>query len=404
MSAFRYRALDSSGNAVEGLHKAASRQDVISALQAKQLFVVEVTDAEQQANDRPWKWRAGAAVSLDVQALLFSQLALLLKSGLALDRALAIAADLPETLAAQSALQQIRQALRSGKSLSSAMAEQADVFTTHTINTLRAGELSGSLPECLARLAAYLQQSARMKDRLINLLIYPAVLMASIGLAVVFLMVVVVPQFESLFESLGAQLPWYTQALLAVSGFVRRFGALILLACCFVAGGAFYAHRTPSVRAAWHAWALKIPGLGQLWVKSEVSRFCASLALMLQQGVPMLSAISYSAGALQNEKMRHDVASTLGRVKSGLTLSSALSHCPWFPRMAVQMMAAGEESGKLPEMLGDIAHTYAWHTEQAGQRIQAVLVPAVTLLLTGMVGFIILAVLLPIYDLTGTLG
>ena len=402
MKPFHYRAVDETGQAQNGHVQAVDRHAALQTLQNQRLFVVALSEQGKPAAGSWPAWRA-KGLSDVLQQHLLEQLGVLLQAGLPLDRGLAIVAELPESVYARKALDRIRQEVRSGSSLSAALANSQDRFSPVALNLVRAGEAAGTLPQNLSQAAAYLAQGARLKGKLVNALIYPGILMVTVVVAVLFLIVVVVPQFEALFESLGSSLPWYTQVLLAISSGLRHYGLYALIAAALLAAVAVMRWRQPAVRERWDARLLRTPVIGPLWQKAEVARFSASLSVMLSQGVPMLTALGHSGALLQNRLLRQGLASALRQVKSGQGLAKSLGQNPGFPHMALQMMQAGEDSGQLPAMLSEVASAYELQTEQASTRLLAVLVPALTLLMTAMVALVILAVLLPVYDLTGNL-
>lgn len=374
----------------------------LQQLHGQRLYVLELSEHGVSATRTAYDWHR-AGLSGELQYHVLEQLGTLLKAGLPLDRALAIVAELPESRQAKAMLEQVRQAVRTGGSLSSALAEASLDFSPVAVNLVRAGEAAGSLPQNLMQAASYLAQGARLRGKLLNALIYPAILMFTVVLAIGFLMTVVVPQFEALFSSLGVSLPWYTQVLLAASAALRAYGLYIVVALAGLAVWGIRYARQEAVRRVWDARALRLPILGPLWQKAEVARFCASLSVMLGQGVAMLGALAYSGAIIQNRHLRQVVDNARVAVKAGQGLSAALSQEPGFPHMALQMIQAGEESGQLPTMLAEVAAAYELQTDQASSRFLAVLVPALTLLMTAVVALVILAVLLPVYDLTGTL-
>lgn len=402
MKPFHYRAVDEAGQAQNGQVQAVDRHAALQALQNQRLFVVALSEQGKPAAGSWPTWRA-KDLSDTLQQHLLEQLGVLLKAGLPLDRGLAIVAELPESVYARKAIDRIRQEVRSGSSLSAALAHGQDRFSPVALNLVRAGEAAGTLPQNLSQAAAYLAQGTRLKGKLVNALIYPGILMVTVVVAVLFLIVVVVPQFEALFESLGSSLPWYTQVLLAISSGLRHYGLYALIAAALLAAVAVMRWRQPAVRERWDARLLRTPIIGPLWQKVEVARFSASLSVMLSQGVPMLTALDHSGALLQNRLLRQGLASAQRQVKSGQGLAKSLGQNPGFPHMALQMMQAGEDSGQLPAMLSEVASVYELQTEQASTRLLAVLVPALTLLMTAMVALVILAVLLPVYDLTGNL-
>lgn len=402
MIAFHYRALDEAGKAHNGQLQAEDKPSALHALQNQKLYVLALS--EQTLVSPGWAIAWGkSGLTLDLQQHVLEQLGTLLKAGLPLDRALAIVAELPESTQARAVLEQVRQTVRSGSSLSTALTHAHSEFSPVALNLVRAGEAAGTLPQNLLQAAAYLAQGARLKGKLVNALIYPCILMLTVLLAIVFLIVAVVPQFEALFASLGASLPWYTQAVLMLSTLLRTYGIYLLIGLAVLAALGFQHGRQSAVRLRWDTRLLQAPIIGPLWQKAEVARFCASLSVMLGQGVPMLGALGYSGAILQNRRLRQVVETARTQVKAGQGLASALGREPGFPHMALQMMQAGEESGQLPVMLAEVASAYELQTDQASTRLLAVLVPALTLLMTAVVALVILAVLLPVYDLTGNL-
>lgn len=402
MIRFYYRAVDQAGKAQTGQMQAADYQSALFSLQSKGWYVLALSEHESKPSSLRLAWSSNS-LSSHLQQHILEQLGILLKAGLPLDRALSILAELPESQNARAATAQLRQEIRNGRSLSAALASATIPFSAIALNLVRAGETAGTLPQNLLQAASYLAQAARLKGKLVNALIYPSILMATVSIAVLFLVAVVVPQFEALFESLGSQLPWYTQVLLAISSGLRAYGLYALLALAVIIGIVVQRGLKPSVRERWDGRLLQVPIIGPLWQKAEVARFCSSLAVMLGQGVPMLSALSHSGAVMQNRRLRQRVESARAAVKAGQGLSRSLAQEPGFPHMALQMMQAGEDSGQLPTMLQEVANAYELQTEQASTRLLAVLVPALTLLMTALVALVILAVLLPVYDLTGGL-
>lgn len=402
MSTFHYRAADEQGRSQHGSIQATDKSDALQQLQRQRLYVLELSDAPLK---RPASrfWPVSRGLSELHQQLIMEQLGTLLKAGLPLDRALAIVAALPESSQAQERMNQVRKSVREGSSLSQALAAHADTLAPVALNLIRAGEAAGTLPQNLLQAAAYQAQGTRLKGKVLNALIYPSILMGTVLVAVVFLILVVVPQFEALFTSLGANLPWYTQVLLNISDALSRYGPLILIGIGLALVIVVRQWQRPAVRLHWDARVLQFPVIGPLWQKVDVARFCASLGVMLGQGVPMLNALSHSGAVMQNRKLRQSVETARTAVKAGQGLAQSLGLASGFPHMALQMMQAGEDSGQLPTMLGEIAAAYELQTDQASTRLLAVLVPALTLLMTVLVALVILAVLMPVYDLTGSL-
>ena len=404
MNTFFYQALNDKGQSSNGQIQAKSRTEAVAMLQQQNQFILQLSEhALHSQNTARFNVFKPQGLSLALQQQFAEQLAQLLRAGIPLDRALLTLSTMPESARAKAIIEQIRQEIRSGKSLSAALESQHGKFSALYVNLIRAGEQSGSLPENLSRLAIYMAQSAKLKGKLINAMIYPMVLLAAISFAIVFLLWVVVPQFSILFDSLGSALPWYTQALIAISRFLQNYWYMLLatLALCAYIGVKQW-HK-PSFRLALDGHLLANASLGRLLLRADIAKFSATLATLLGNGVPLLSALNYAQAVLSNTVLQRSVGKASESVKAGIGLAHALQQQQGFPHMALQMIQVGEESGSLPLMLEQVAQTYEQQTEQAITRFMALLVPAITFLMTLIVAFIILAVLLPIYDLTGNL-
>jgi general secretion pathway protein F len=330
-------------------------------------------------------------------------LATLLGAGQPLDRALGTLLELPENDAAKKSIERIREAVRGGAPLSAALEQQHGLFSRLYVNLVRAGEAGGGLHASLLRLADYLGRSAELRARLINALIYPVLLMAVVGGAVLFLLMFVVPQFQSLFDNLEAELPWYTQFLMWTSETLRGWWWLGVAA---MAAGLLWLNATladPVFRLALDERVLASKLFGSLAARLDTARLARTLGTLVNNGVPLLTALNLSRPVMVNSWLGKALEAATGEVKTGSGLGYAMARQKCFPRLAVQMIQVGEESGELDTMLLKVADTFDAETGNAINRLMALLVPVLTVLMTVVVAAIILAVLLPIYDLTGSL-
>ena len=332
------------------------------------------------------------------------QLATLLGAGQPLDRALGILLELPEDAAAKRTITDIRDAVRGGASLSAALERQHGTFGRLYVNMVRAGEAGGSLHDTLQRLADYLERASALRGRVINALVYPAILLLMVGLSLLFLLGYVVPQFAAMYESLDAKLPWFSQLVLGLGMFVRHWWILILALPLLALLWLERKRRDPAFMLAFDRWLLRQKLAGPLVAKLDTARLARTLGTLLRNGVPLLAALGIARNVLDNRVLAADVEAAAGEVKNGIGLSMALSKGKRFPRLALQMIQVGEESGALDAMLLKTADTFEQETSVAMDRLLAALVPAVTLLLAVVVGVVILSVLTPIYDLTNVVG
>lgn len=402
---FRYRALNARGEMLDGLMEAASEAEVVQRLQEQGHMPVEARPAGEGGGSANWRALLRPKPFAGQRLVQFTQqLATLLAAGQPLDRALTILLDLPEDAAAKRTIVDIRDAVRGGSPLSQALERQHGAFSRLYVNMVRAGEAGGSLHDTLQRLADYLERSRELRGRVINALIYPAILVVMVGLSLLFLLGYVVPQFAAMYDSLDAQLPVFTRLVLGVGELVRDWWLLMLAVPLLALLWFDRRLRDPAFRARFDAWLLDTRLAGPLVAKLETARLARTLGTLLRNGVPLLAALGIGRNVLGNRALAADVEAAAEEVKGGVGLSPALGRGKRFPRLALQMIQVGEESGALDSMLLKTADTFEQETGQALDRMLAALVPVVTLLLAGIVMVVILAVLVPIYDLTNVIG
>jgi general secretion pathway protein F len=405
MAQFRYQALSATGETLQGQMEAASAADVIAKLQETGHIPVEARRTDEIAAAASWTTMFQRKTLTQEQIQQFTeQLATLLGAGQPLDRALAILLDLPESAEARKTIANVRDAVRGGTSLSAALEQQHGVFSRLYVSTVRAGEVGGSLHETLARLADYLDRSRALRARVVNALIYPAILVTMISLSMLFLLGYVVPQFQSMYDGLGAKLPLLTQIVLDIGNGVRDFWWLIPIVVVVVLGWLDRKRRDPVWRRSLDAWMLKRKLLGSLIARLETARLARTLGTLIKNGVPLMQALTIARNVLGNRVLAEAVEVAAEEVKTGSGLSHALARRNVFPRLAVQMVQVGEESGELDGMLLKTADTFDRETAQAMDRFLTALVPALTVIMSIMVGVVILAILTPLYDLTSSIG
>ncbi|WP_313347800.1 type II secretion system F family protein [Stenotrophomonas sp.] len=406
MPLYRYKALNTHGELFDGQMEAASEADVAARLQDQGHMPMEARLASDGSGGRT-SWAAllrrkpfdgGALVQFT------QQLATLLGAGQPLDRALTILLELPEDERSRRVITDIRDVVRGGAALSTALERQHGLFSRLYINMVRAGEAGGSLHDTLQRLADYLERSRELKGRVINALIYPAILLAVVGGALMFLLGYVVPQFALMYESLDVALPWFTQWVLS-AGLIVREGWLAMIVVPAVAVLVIERKlRQPAFRLAVDGWLLQRKGIGGLVAKLETARLARTLGTLLRNGVPLLAGLGIARNVLGNRALAADVDAASDEVKNGNGLSASLARGKRFPRLALQMIQVGEESGALDTMLLKTADTFEQETARAIDRLLSALVPVITLVLASVVGLVIVAVLVPLYDLTNAIG
>lgn len=405
MALYRYKALNARGETLDGQMEAASDAEVALRLQEQGHLPVEARLASEGGGDAAWRALFKPKPFAGQRLVQFTQqLATLLGAGQPLDRALTILLELPEDAAARRTISEVRDAVRGGTALSTALERQHGTFSRLYINMVRAGEAGGSLEDTLQRLADYLERSRLLRARVVNALIYPAILLVMVGLSLLFLLGYVVPQFAAMYESLDAPLPLFTKLVLGVGLFVRDWWIVLLVVPALAAWWLDRKLRDPAFRTRFDGWLLRRKLAGPLAARLETARLARTLGTLLKNGVPLMAALGIGKTVVGNRVLSADVEAAAEDVKNGVGLSTALARGKRFPRLALQMVQVGEESGALDAMLLKTADTFEQETGQAMDRMLAALVPAITMLLALVVAVVILAVLIPIYDLANVIG
>lgn len=405
MALYHYKVLTAHGEFVDGQMEALSISELATRLQEQGHHPVEMRLATEVSGAPSLHSFVRSRPFSGPRLVQFTQqLATLLTAGQALDRALAILLDLPEDARSRRVINEIREAVREGMPLSTALEGQHGVFSRLYVNMVRAGESGGNLPETLQRLADYLERSEALKGKVINALIYPAILVVVVTLSLFFLLGYVVPQFAVMYESLDVELPWFTRAIIVLGSFIRGQWWLILGSLIAFLIWLNHCRQNPQIRARLDAWLLKQKIVGLLLAKLETARLTRTLGTLLRNGVPLLAALGIARKVVGNAALSSAIGEASEEVKNGHGLASALDRQAVFPKLAVQMIQVGEESGQLDAMLMKTAEVFELESTQVLDRLLTALVPAVTLLLAAIVGIVIVAVLVPLYDLTSAMN
>lgn len=405
MSQFRYRAISAAGEMLAGRMEATSVEDVVARLQDQGHVPLEAlpADGAAQGSGLSAMFRKGPFTG-DQLAQFTHQLATLLSAGQPLDRALGILLDLPEGERAKNMVERIRDRVRGGTTLSTALDEENGAFPRLYISLVRAGEAGGSLDETLRRLADYLERSQALRGSIINALIYPAFLMVGVLGSLVLLLAYVVPQFVPIFADMQVPIPTITKVVLAMGTVISDWWWAMGLALFVLVMLLRVRLKDPDSRLRFHAWLLNMRVAGPLLLKVETARIARTLGTLLKNGVPLLSALSIGRQVTGNRALDQALEQAADRVKGGAGLGTSLSQTERFPRLALQMIQVGEEAGALDTMLLKVADTFDVEAKRAIDRLLAALVPTLTIVMTVMVAFIMAAILLPLLSLTSNIN
>lgn len=395
MPIFEYKAVTPSGETLSGEMEAAGQDQVFARLQAS--GSIPISAREQSAGwqlDRLWRGRRG--LNQREVGDFTQQLSTLLGAGLPLDRSLSILAELAENDRIRDLVNKIRNHVREGGSLSDAMDQRHGVFSRFYINMVRAGEVGGSLDQTLARMAEYLERNKELKDGVLSAMIYPALLMVLAVASLMLLMVYVIPQFTPMFDDFGGQLPLLTRIVVGVGDVLQAFWwGLIAIALALVV---WFQRQLaqPESRRRWDRRFLAMRWVGDVIAKIETARLARTTGTLLINGVPLLSALSIAKNVMSNTILADDVAEAAKAVKTGSPLAQALAENKNLPRLAIQMVNVGEETGQLDDMLIKVANTYDREVKVTIDRLMSLLVPMLTLGLALLIGVIVMSVLLAI--------
>src|ERR1700754_665353 len=405
MSQFRYRAISAAGEALTGRMEAASVEDVVARIQNKEHTPRQAPPADGEASGGGLSsmFRKGAFTG-DQLAQFTHQLATLLSAGQPLDRALGILLDLPEGERAKNMVERIRDRVRGGTTLSTALDEENGVFPRLYISLVRAGEAGGSLDETLRRLADYLERSQALRGSIINALIYPAFLMVGVLGSLVLLLAYVVPQFVPIFADMQVPIPLITKVVLALGTVIGDWWWAMIVFLVVLGMFLRLRLRDPDTKLAFHGRLLTMRVAGPLLLKVETARIARTLGTLLKNGVPLLSSLAIARQVTGNRALDQALEQAAERVKGGAGLGSSLAQTERFPRLALQMIQVGEEAGALDSMLLKVADTFDIEAKRAIDRLLAALVPALTIVMTVMVAFIMAAILLPLLSLTSNIN
>ena len=406
MPFYQYKAVTPAGEVQEGVLEASSTPAAVARIQAMGFIPIRAEEAgaakaaTATAARRPLFTRRG--VTQDDVTVVTRELATLLKAGLPLDRAFEILINLAANPKVAELLSKLRNEVRGGTSLSKALEAQRGVFTRFYVNMIRAGEAGGSLPAVLLRLAEYMERSKALRDNVKASLTYPAFLAVVSVIAVGVLLGVVVPRFKPIFAGAGKAVPAMTQVVLFAGDAVRNYGWLMLIVVAVVAYLLAMRLRDPEVRYRFDRRKVTAPVVGDLFAKIEMARFSRTLGTLLGNGVTLVAALTIVRETMANLWLAEAVAGVARELKEGRGLGRPMMETGRFPMLAVHMILVGEETGRLDDMLMQVAETYDHEVEVAIRRSLSLLQPVMIVAMALVIGFIIIAILsamLSVYDI-----
>lgn len=394
---YTYSARKSPREQITGTLEAESEREAVLKLKRLGYFPIELR-RQRSYSSSLMEMLAGRLSTRDL-ALLARQLGTLSGSGVGLSEALALVAGQVSGRRLAEVLADVRSRVEGGETLHDALAGHRRLFPPFLVSVVAAGEAGGMLAEVLDRTASHYESLEELRGKVWGALVYPAFLFVVGVIAVGILVTFVVPRFAELFAGLGQNLPMPTQVLLAVSAFMASYWAVILAGLFAVAIAFYQVGRTRAGRLTLDTLKLAVPFYGRLIEKIETARFARTLSSLLENGVPMLSALGVVAETLGNRKFGAEVLEVRDAVEKGSALGEALKKHTGFADMAFSMVKVGESSGTTPEMLEKIASVYQREVDRASRALTTLLEPLLILLMGGCVAFIVMSILLPVFRL-----
>lgn len=397
MAAFEYVAVNRKGRQQKGLIEADTARAVRQQLRDSGLMPTDVRQVAESGGRTSFRRRGGfSAAEL---SLFTRQLATLVRSGLPLEEALSAVSEQTESGKVKRTALGVRAAVMEGHSLAQAMRGFPGAFNTLYLATVEAGEHSGHLDLVLERLADYVESRQQMQQKIVLASFYPAILSLVAVAVVLLLLTFVVPQVVEVFSSIDQELPGLTRGLIATSDFLRANWLVLTAITAAIAITWMLAMRRPALRYRVHAFRLRLPLIGRLVRGLNTARFTRTLSILSGSGVPMLEALGICEQVVTNDPMRQAIAQATRSVREGESVSRALAASGLFPPITLHLIASGESSGKLDEMLDRAAVNQEREVETLVAGLMGVFEPLLILTMGGFVLMIVLAILLPIFDL-----
>jgi general secretion pathway protein F len=398
---YEYRALNAAGRTIKGIVDADSSRAARLKLRRNGIYLVELhEEAEAHSEKRDLDvFRLLRRIKLQETAVMVRQLSTLLSAGLPLVESFTAVIEQVPNPSLKKIATQVRERVNEGSSLADAFAQHPRVFSALFVNMTRAGERSGTLEIVLERLADFTEKQVAFRHKIAAAMVYP-ILMTFVGIGVLgFLLGYVIPTVTQIFEDLKQTLPLPTLLLMTASDALRRFWWVGLVGVALILLAVDRYGRTEAGRLVLDRFKLKAPIFGQLTLKIAIARFTRTLAILLNSGVPVLTSLDIVKNVVNNQVLQHVIAEARDNIREGQDIAPPLRRSQLFPPLVTHMIAVGEKSGKLEDMLLRVADTFEAEVETSVQGLTALIEPLMILVMGSVVGFIALSILLPIFQI-----
>lgn len=399
LKVYRWKGTNTVGRLVSGKFLALGESEVRDRLKSQKIRIQKISSHKVSAIQK----RLQQIKTKDI-TLLTRQLSTMLATGIPLIQALKLVSDNHRKAEMISLLLNLSKNVESGMPLSSALKE-AKHFDPLYVDLIATGEATGNLAQVFERIASYREKSERLKAKVIKAMIYPSMVLAVALIVSWGMLTMVIPQFESMFNSFGADLPWFTQQVLNVSYFARDHGPMIAASFAIVFIAIKFARaRSYNIRLYFSRLSLRMPIIGSVLSKAAIAKFSRTMATSFGAGIPILSCLKSSAKTTNNCYYQAAIESVHKETAAGMPLYLAMRHSNTFPEMPLQMMMIGEEAGRLDEMLNKVATIYEIEIDDTVDNLGKILEPMIIVLLSVLVGSMVIAIYLPIFNLMNVIG
>ncbi|HHT9132609.1 MAG TPA: type II secretion system F family protein [Candidatus Tripitaka californicus] len=394
MTAFRYRAITSGKQLVEGNKESPSKAELIQELKRSGHIVLEVQDIG-------WHKRRLSVQRLSKRDLLYftQELAALLEGGIPLDKSLQIISRSQKSSVLRDTSQGILRGIKEGKSLAASLSHYPKIFPEVYVNMVKAGEEGSVLSQVLQRLAAFQERTIKVQEEIFSAMLYPILLAVTGALSITVIILYLIPRFSEIFTDMGVALPFSLHFLLFLNHFVKFYGWLVpvVIVAIYLINRRRFKNKATNIKTARKR--LKIPLIGKLLWDIEVARFTRTLGTLLENGVPLLKSLDIGKGVLSNAYLASVVESAKADVKKGTSLSASLDNKDFFPGAMTHLIIVGEETGKLGTMLLRVAENLESDAERSIKRLVTLVEPALILFMGLVIGLVVISMLMAIFSL-----
>lgn len=402
MTTFKYRGLSPDGQKVSGVVKAYNEYEAVSQLRNTCSVITSISEVKEEKN---WNKNLGAfKISEKNLSMICSQFAIILSSGLPIVRCVEMVAEQAENKELRAMLKKVAEDVSGGYSLAQSFENNCKTLPVTFVETIRAGEESGTLETCFARLQTYFDKSSKTKAKVVSALTYPAMVIVVAIIVFIIVMVKAVPAFVSAFRDLGTDLPAITKGMIAVSDFMTQRWWVLLLIALLITVAVLLLKRDPRGRAMLDKNKLTHSPFAKLHRMSAAAQFASTMATMVSAGLPIVRALDVTSSVITNGMVSEAIRSARQSVEQGKGLAESMAQSPYFPKLLTEMTGVGEQSGNMEQTLNVVSDYFNNEVSIATERLLSIMEPVITICLAVFTVILLLGVYLPMFSMYGSIG